>query len=261
MTEQEYRQHPAVNKSTLWELRKSPAHYKWALEHQSKDTPALRFGRAFHMAVLQPDEFNQHYVLAPDVDRRTKEGREQWARFQSTLDDRELISKEDYTTVCCMSEAVWNDPDASELLEGCETEKPVFWVDEHTGIECKCKMDAVKPGTLVDLKSCGDASNNAFLREALRYGYDVQSAHYLRGYRSLELTEPNATFWFIAVEKSPPYAVNVIRASDAFIDRGTWALIDLMDKLKECRDKDEWPGYGKNEMVLPEWAAIPEDTE
>ena len=261
MTEQEYRQHPAVNKSTLWEMRKSPAHYKWVLEHPRDDTAALKFGRAFHMAVLQPEEFNSSYLIAPDIDRRTKAGREAWQQFVSEAGNKELISQSDYDMINGMYEAIWTNDDAKALLEECETEKPVFWVDDATGIECKCKMDAVKPGTLVDLKSCCDASTNAFLREALRYGYDVQSAHYLRGYRSLNLAVPNATFWFIAVEKTPPYAVNVIRASDAFIDRGTWTLIDLMDKLKECRDKDEWPGYGKNEMVLPEWAAMPESDE
>ena len=56
MTEQEYRNHYGVNKSTLWEIRKSPKHYKWLLEHPGEDTPALRIGRAIHMAVLQPDD-------------------------------------------------------------------------------------------------------------------------------------------------------------------------------------------------------------
>lgn len=259
MTEQEYRQHPAVNKSTLWEMRKSPAHYKWSLEHQREDTAALKFGRAFHMAVLQPEEFNSSYLIAPDIDRRTKAGREAWQQFLAEAGNKELISQSDYDMINGMYEAIWTNDDAKALLEECETEKPVFWVDDATGIECKCKMDAVKPGTLVDLKSCGDASTNAFMREALKYGYDVQSAHYLRGYRSIYTEQ--AAFWFIAAEKTPPYAVNVIRASDAFIDRGTWTLIDLMDKLKECRDKDEWPGYGTNELVLPEWAALPDDDE
>jgi len=53
----------------------------------------------------------------------------------------------------------------------------------------------------------------------------------------------------------------VIHAGEAFVDRGTWQLITLMDKLKECREKDSWPGYGMNELVLPEWAAIPDEDE
>ena len=50
MTEQEYRQAEGVNKSTLWELRKSPAHYQYILTHQREDTPALRIGSPFRCA-------------------------------------------------------------------------------------------------------------------------------------------------------------------------------------------------------------------
>lgn len=259
MTEQEYRAYPAVNKSTLWELRRSPAHYKWALEHPRADSPALRFGRELHMAILQPEEFTEQYAVVPEMDRRTKEGRERWDRFCAALDGREAISQQDYDTIMAMYDAVWNTQDAADLLDGCKTELPVFWTDDATGMECKCRMDAVKPGVVVDLKTCADASTGAFLKDALRYGYDVQAAHYLRGYRTLY--DAPGRFVFVAVEKTPPYAVNVITASDGFVDRGTWTLISLMDKLKECKQIDKWPGYGANELVLPEWAMIPDEDE
>ena len=260
MTEQQYRTHPGVNKSTLWELRKSPAHYKYALEHQTeKDTPALRFGRALHTAILQPEEFKQNYVVAPDIDRRTKAGRGEWERFLYESAGKDVLSQDDFDTISGMYEAVYNDEDAAELLNGCTTETPLFWTDEATRIRCKCRLDAHKDGIVVDLKSCADAATGRFARDAMKYGYDVQAAHYLRGYKAKYGN--NAEFWFLCVEKTPPYAVNVIKASDAFVDRGLWQLIDLMDKLSDCRKRRKWPGYGKNELVLPEWAMIPDDDE
>ena len=257
LTEQEYRDHPGVNKSTLWEMRKSPMHYKWALEHPREDTPALRFGRAFHMAVLQPEEFIKNYVIAPDVDRRTKQGREEWQSFLEQANGKEIIIMEEFQTITGMSNAIWNDSDASDLLDGCETETPIFWTDDATGIECKCRIDAHKAGVVIDLKSCEKADTESFKQDAKRYGYDAQCAHYLRGYRAKYGV--SAEWYFIAVEKKPPYAVNVIHATDDFVDRGTWILIDLMDKLKACRDKDYWPGYGKNELALKEYETIPDD--
>lgn len=259
MTEEEYRAHPAVNKSTLWEMRKSPAHYKWALDHPSPDTPALKMGRAIHMGILQPDDFNSHYVLAQNWDRRTKEGREMYNTFVQQNADKEILTVDDYNDIVGMYESVWSDPAAKELLFGCEYETPLFWTDEATRIRCKCRLDAYKDGIVVDLKSCTDAATNRFMRDGLAYGYDVQAAHYLRGYKAQ--FGKNAQFYFVAVEKKPPYAVNVIHAGDDFIDRGTWQLIDLLDKLKECRKKRKWPGYGVNELVLPEWAVIPEEDE
>ena len=260
MTEQQYRKHPGVNKSTLWEMRKSPAHYKYALEHQTeKDTPALRFGRALHTAILQPEEFKSHYVVAPDIDRRTKSGKEEWERFLYENAGKEVLSQDDCDTISGMYESVWNDDAAADLLDGCLTETPLFWTDEATRIRCKCRLDAHKDGIVVDLKSCADAATGRFVKDAMKYGYDVQAAHYLRGYKAKYGS--NAEFWFLCVEKTPPYAVNVIKASDAFVDRGTWQLIDLMDKLSDCRKHRKWPGYGRNELVLPEWAMIPDDDD
>ncbi len=259
MPEEEYRKHPAVNKSTLWEMRKSPAHYRYALDHPQPDTPALRFGRALHMAVLEPDAFTFHYVICPDIDRRTKAGREQWDMFQADNADREIISKADQDMIVGMYETVWAAAD--KLLYNTAEEIPVFWTDDVTGLRCKCRWDAMRNEEgnhyVIDLKTCADASTAAFTKDALRYGYDVQAAHYLRAYRAMY--GEHADFYFVCVEKTPPYAVNVIKASDSFIERGTWQLIDLLDKVKVCSTMQSWPGYGNSEMVLPEWAVIPEE--
>ena len=266
MTEEEYRADPAVNKSTLWEMRKSPAHYKWALEHQTDDSPALLMGRVVHMAVLQPDEFLKHYVAMPEgIDRRTKAGKEAYQRYLDTMPKGiEVIDRDTWETAVAMMKSVTSCHEAFKLLDQAHTELPIFWTDESTGIECKAKIDALREvGDAVfvtDLKTCSNASTQAFVRDALRYGYDVQAAHYMRGVRAL-FPGKNVVWYFVAVEKKPPYAVNVIKAGDDFIDRGTWQLISLMDRVKECRETDTWPGYGENDLTLPEWAAMPDDDE
>ena len=259
MTEEEYRAAPAVNKSTLWWIRKSPAHYKNALDNPPADTPAWRTGRAIHAAILQPALFKEHYAILPaGIDRRTKAGREEYNDFISEAGDKEILTEEEAATIERIAQAVRKDKAAAALLEGCQVETPIFWTDQATGIECKCRVDAMKPGIAVDLKSCADASTGAFLRDALKYGYDVQAAHYLRGIRSQNGGQ-RVEWYFIAIEKAEPFAVNVIHASDGFIDRGTWQLMGLLDKLKECREAGAWPGYGENELILPEWAEIPDD--
>ena len=259
MTEEEYRAAPAVNKSTLWQIRRSPAHYRYALENPPADTPAWRVGRAIHAAILQPRQFKKMYATIPGgLDRRTKEGRAAYDAYIATAGDKELLTADECAMVERIAQAVRSDKAAAALLEGCQTETPIFWTDQATGIECKCRVDAMKPGIAVDLKSCADASTNAFLRDALKYGYDVQAAHYLRGIRGQNGGQM-VEWYFIAIEKAEPYAVNVIHATDGFIDRGTWQLMGLMDKLKECREAGEWPAYGENELILPEWAEIPDD--
>lgn len=257
MTEQEYRENPAVNKSTLWYMRKSPLHYKHAVENPGKDTPALRIGRAIHAAILTPDEFEAEYAVEPKIDRRTKEGKELYARFLMENEGKNTLSMEENETVQAIAEAVRKNREAAALLEGCVTELPLLWTDEATGIACKCRVDALrKDKTIaVDLKTCQNADTDSFARDAIKYGYDVQAAHYLRGVKSINGNKP-VEWYFIAVEKAEPYAVNVIKAGDDFLDRGTWQLISLMDKLQACRESNEWPGYGTNELILPAWAGM-----
>ena len=261
MTEKEYRRFPAVNKSTLWEIRRSPAHYKWAMEHPGSqpDTPALRFGRAVHSAVLTPEQFAKEYCIAPDVDRRTKDGRAKWQLFLDQIGDMTPLDIEEVREIDEIRKAVLSNRFAAKLLEGIEAEKVHLWKDAATGLNCKCRMDGinVKEGYVLDLKTCADASTSAFTRDALRYGYDVEAAHYLRAAKTHY--RKDFDWYFICVEKAKPYAVNVVHAGDDFLDRGMISLLGMMDKLKDCILSDNWPDYGRSELILPEWAVLPDD--
>ena len=262
MTEAEYRAHPGVNKSTLWEMRKSPAHYQHIMDTPREDSPALAFGRAVHKLVLQPETFTEEYAVAPSgIDRRTKTGREAWEAFTAKAGAREILTAEDFETAKAMAAAVHLNPAARPLLQGKEFERVLFWNDEATGTACKCRCDAVGPGVVVDYKTCTDASTDAFARDAMRYGYDLQAAMYTSGARANGYGL-GIDWYFIAQEKAPPYAVNVIRAGDAFIERGYWWMQELLRRYEACKNAGSWPGYNAgsepNEIILPEWAAIPE---
>lgn len=258
MTEDEYRKDPGVNKSTLWEIRKSPAHYRWAVDHQGEeeDTPAMKLGRAVHMAVLQPNEFVKHYAVAPDVDRRTKEGKAAYAQFLAEHEGCEVLTEDEFDTVNEMAKSVRRTTFLEPTMMA-KTEMPMFWDDPRTGIRCKGRVDAIVPicGKVIvaDLKTTTDASTEAFTRDAIRMGYHVQAAHYMNGIRETAGFRVPTEWWFVAVEKKPPYAVNVIKMSDAMLDAGQFKLMELMDRLDECLRNDEWPGYGSNEMVPPAW--------
>lgn len=251
MIDIEYRSNNAVNKSTLWWLRKSPAHYKWALTAETPDTPAMKFGRAVHAAILEPNKYTSEFVTFSG-DRRTKAGKEE---YQALIESgKEIISSEDAENVRAMVNALPHS--AINLINGAEKEKALFWTDPETGVECKGRLDAIGGGLVIDYKTTTDASTEAFTREAMRYGYDLQAAMYLT---AAELNGyGNCEFVFIAQEKSAPFAVNIIRASEAFIDRGRWIMQDLLRKWKECDKTGEWPGYGENELIIPEWAVMDE---
>lgn len=243
----------AVNKSTLWEMRKSPLHY-WHLMHDTpkEDTPAMKFGRAVHVRMLQPEIFDDVYVIAPECDRRTKEGKQIWADLLES--GKEVISRDDMEKIAGMEaqfefirKTLFNTKDL-------QTELALTWTDKETGVNCKGRLDAIADGIVIDYKTTTDAGTKAFGREALRYGYDLQAAMYMEAARENGYNPKK--FIFIAQEKNAPYLINVLTAGDAFLDRGAWIMRDLLTTYKQCRDTDTWPGYGQNELILPEWEVI-----
>ena len=104
MTEQEYRSAPGVNKSTLWNLRKSPAHYKFYLDNPPEDTTAMRIGRAVHAAILTPTAYKRDFVTLPaGIDRRTKAGKEEYAAFIEASAGKEILTEDCQQILSCYS--------------------------------------------------------------------------------------------------------------------------------------------------------------
>ena len=253
MTEQEYRAAEGVNKSTLWNLRKSPAHYKYFLENQREDTAAFAFGRAVHAAILTPAAFKKDFAIIPEgIDRRTKAGKEEYQAFLDASAGKEILTAQDAETVKAIVKAFKKNKDAVQLLKGTKREKPLFWTDDN-GILCKCRIDAYRTGLIVDLKTAQDAETETFTKESLRYGYDVQAAHYLDAYQHKE-SAIRPDWYFIVIEKTEPYAINILRADIGFLDYGFIRRQELIEKLKACQEEKSFPDYGVNELCLPAWA-------
>lgn len=238
MTDSDYSTIPALRRSALWELRKSPAHYKYAVEHPEAPTPALLFGIAVHMAILEPERFKDEYIIAPKIDKRTKAGKEEWEALLAS--GKNVLSQEDGDTITGMVAAIKAHPGALALLQG-EHEVPIVWTDPTTGEECKCRPDVIGDGMIVDYKTTSSCENGAFERDARKYGYQLQAAMYREGLLQARLQEFG--FAFIAQEKTAPYAVRVYRCDPGWIDDGVEIYRELLDLYHECKTKNEWPGY------------------
>ena len=144
MTEKEYNEIEAVRRSDLMKIRKSPLHYKWAKEHpeEEESTPSQIFGAAAHKYLLELGSFYDEYALAPNVDKRTKAGKEEWERFKAENEGKTVITSDDLDKLWLMQEAVCDHKAAKELLFG-TIETPILWTDPETGIECKIRPDVV----------------------------------------------------------------------------------------------------------------------
>ena len=259
MTEKEYRNHPYVSRSELWKIRESPEKFKWHKENPSESTPALIFGQFIHAMILTPDEVWEQFVLAPDVDRRTKEGKKAYAEFIENVGEKTPISLEMAADAVNMSEAIKKNDLARKLLSG-QPEVPLFWVDEMTNEGCKCRLDSfLKKGDkliVIDYKTTENAETEAFMKSAMQYGYDFQAAMYSEGVKANYHVDP--IFVFVAQEKKPPYAINILQTDELALRRGYDLFREFLGIYHECKETDNWYGYMGpenviNKLGIPAW--------
>lgn len=260
MTEKEYRSSEGVSRSQLWRLHEgSPEKFKYQEEHPEDPTPALVFGQMVHKMILEPETFDDDFVICPECDRRTKEGKAIWAAFIEGAEGKTLIKAEDYDKALAMRNALMENDLVKKLLSG-KHEVPLFWTDELTGETCKVRLDCFTPlsngAVVIDYKTTSDASTESFMRSAINYGYDFQAAMYSEAVK--RTMNKDVVFYFVAQEKEPPYAFNVLAADDRLVRRGYDTFRELLGVYHECNVTGNWYGYMGienqiNLLELPAW--------
>ena len=255
----EYHASPALNKSRLHRFSVSPQWFKYCEEHPEEDSEALIVGGAFHKLVLEPDGFDNEYVVAQHIDRRTNAGKAAWAELCES--GKQILTADQFALVSTMRDAVKNNRFASFLSEG-EIEQSYYFTDDLTGIDCKVRPDCFKRiggrGCIIDFKSVRSAATADFIRDAIKLGYDLQAAMYKTGVEK-EYGIP-CDFVFVAVEKEPPYMINILQADDLFLRRGGDLFREYLGLYKRCTETGYWFGYNGefdaiNNLGLPAWLA------
>ena len=257
-----YHAHPAISKSHLDQVARSPLHY-WARyldpnRVPQEPTPAMAIGSAVHTHVLELDQWDSQYAIAPEsIDRRTKMGKAEWEVFTTAATGRTVLSRADADLVMRMGHAVYSHPAAAMLLAlPGKAETTHMWTDAATGLQCKCRPDwLTDDGSLIiDLKTTDDASPAGFRKSIANWRYHVQAAWYLNGIEQATGTRPDQ-FIFLCVEKRAPFAVAVYAADAEMIQIGAEAAARDLDVLATCKAAGAWPGYSDQieTINLPSW--------
>lgn len=250
------------NFSRLKNMARSARHYQYRSQTPRTDTPALSLGRAVHLAVLEPEKFSTTCVRWDGGTRRGKE----WDAFRERHGGREILTADEDDLCADISSAVLADPIARHYVTGGAPEVSVLWTHDEQemgelpgfSVECKARLDYVRPDCLVDLKTCRDASQEGFGREAWRLQYHVQAAYYRDGYAAA--TGRVLPFFIVAVEKDAPHVCQVFRVTENLLDLGRDSYLAMLRQLDQCKREGTWPGYSEGELELmpPRWA-LPDD--
>lgn len=245
-----------VSSSMIRELEKSPAHLQAYLAQKREPTKSMKFGTGFHALIGEPELFAKLYVKAPEgIDRRTKAGKEAWVAFESENAGKQILSSEEYDALDGMLYSLLKNKSALALLTNGKAEQSVFWKDQATGVQCKCRPDYLREdGIIVDLKTTDDASVKGFQRSIANYSYHIQSAFYLNGVSQV-FGEPLDEFVHLVVEKKPPYAVGIYTLDDVALSYAREQIKKLLALYADCSAKNDWPAYTCDiqNISLPAW--------
>ena len=261
---------PAINQTLLKKILNSPAEFRADQLGllPEKESKVFAFGTAWHTYVLEgPDVFMDRYLIAPKVDRRTKDGKAKWAAFLITAHGREILNDEDWARAKGMGKAVREHEAAGRIFErGPETECAVVWKDPISGEYCKCLLDCLIDDswvTAADLKSAISASAAYFSRQLANYEYAFQAAFYLSGIKAI-LGDRDCNFVFVPCEKDATqvdadgklvHGCAVWQVGPKTLRKGWEHVREALELYAECKRDNRWPGYSQDvqELEAPSW--------
>jgi exodeoxyribonuclease VIII len=258
MSNDDYHNHKgSTSRSGIVEFMKSPAHY-WNAYHNPKapekiTTDAMAFGSAFHTIVLEPDKFDKEYAIIPEIDRRTKAGKETYQIFQETHHGKTMITKNQFDTLLAMQQSVYKHSQAWELISNARYENSIFWNDQDTGLGLKTRPDCWHANMTVDLKTISSADPRTFQNAMVAHGYHLQAAFNREGIRAATGNDI-INHVFVCVEKTFPFLVAVYILDETALESAHSTLRRVLAEMKNCYETDIWPGHETQTLGLPNWA-------
>lgn len=223
--------------SSLKSFLQSPKHfYKYKTE--KKTTTAMDEGVAFHMSVLEPDQFEKKYFVLDDAKICEEIGgtRPRTTTKYSEWKDKELaehegqtmIEKDDAEMYKSMGKYLRQCSSTKDLLSGLiETEKPFKM--EYEGFLVTGKIDGVGADYLLDLKKVADASFQKVkwvIRDML---YDMQGAIYT-------MAEGKTKYYLVFIDNG--CNATVVKLCKETLENGKAKFDGAVNEFRRCVEED-----------------------
>lgn len=255
----EYLAITAVSATALKAGRRSMLHLRHVLTTPSEPSNAMTLGTLTHCLALEPAKFAEKFYVMPDVDGRTKAGKEANAKAESESGGREVVRESTLEAAKTMVAAMNRHPQVSRWLAAKgECEAVALWVDPETGLHCKARFDKFCAEQIaLDIKTARNGSAHAFTRACGDLGYAQQLAHYEEGFRVL--SGKHTPLCLAVVENEPPYVVAAYSLSQRSIDGAANLNRRIRHALAHAQRTGAWDGYSEHvvEIEVPDWALSP----
>lgn len=231
-----------------------PKYYAQFIEKSldGKQTKSMGFGSAFHLALLQPEFYQQMVAVGPDVNKNTTE----YKAWKKEHLHQLILDPGQESTIQKMVSSVTGNKEALDLLNSPgKAEQAIRWQDDKTGIWCKCKIDyLLENPKIIDIKTCSNPNPVEFSRSCGQLDYQCQAAFYKAA--MFDMTGMDVDYIHIAIGMEAPYECIVYKLDDEAIKLGRAMNETTLRRLKDCRDSDIWDSPYAHRVVelgLPRW--------
>lgn len=248
---EQYHANPAIGRSMLWDYRnrKSMFRKKYIDKSIPKKEPSkeMRLGSVVHALLLEPHTFDIHFVRVPEEyvtesgSLSTGKKAKEWAAIQQQL-GKVPYTGEEYEKAEIMVASLTEH--VSQWLKfSRENERSIYWTDDVSGLECKCRPDwlmlAKDVAIVPDIKTTQSIDPHSFRSSVEDYGYHLQESHYSAGIKAAYGVE-DVTFMFAVVESNEPFEACIHRIDPERAQRANEQRMRLLCELRESLDKDLW---------------------
>lgn len=275
--------------NSLLTAAKTPQHaLAYLMERNNRvESEPHRFGRLSHTRILTPElcrtiehpaqyETGKRLVIEKDGVKQSIPECRPWNwnakackawREARRKEGLEPISAADNERLKRMCDAVYSHPGAAGLLTSLKSREVTCFSKMKAGdseVLCKIRADIVPRDCLADYKTTVDASPAAFQKAIAEYGYHRQAALYRfvwnQCHAAKETTRARRQeFFFIAQEKTAPFAVAVYRmtgeAFDVALEEIRLRLANVITAITTPAPQLGAAAYGVDsiEINLPDW--------
>lgn len=265
MTDADYHAHEALSKTKLSDFIESPLLYYHkhisGLMSRKSETTQMMTGSIIHECVLLGRPLNEVCAVIPK-DCLTANGSinsrgKAWQDFCLEATGYR-VKRQEYEQLKAMLAAdsiqqLRRFVNSSSMRRTIEC--PIFWTDEQTGIECRCKPDwfvEQRNGVeCYDLKVSPMISPQQFKSQLKRFRYWLQDRHYSKGLRAL--TGLDVTFTFVVVEPAFPFRVAMYHLDNDAKALGDAEYRRQLGRYAECVESGDWRDDWERSISLTVW--------
>jgi exodeoxyribonuclease VIII len=213
----------------------------------------MLLGSIVHNLILQPKTFDDKYVVEPEFNKRTNQGKEDYQKFLELVSARNLqsvpqnifIKAKELVTQFINSQNYKYIVDTSVREERFDK--------DYSGLPICGYIDAMSSEYNIELKTVSSADYNDIQRDFYNLKYHLQAAIYNWA--------NDKKVMYVVIETSYPYLSKVFVASDEYIEYGRSLFNKATSDFSFCLDmglfESGYEFYGGAEpqvLDLPGWA-------